>query len=270
MTVIEESKAQPPHIDDAQLLFQEAKQRRRRRWLISGVVTVFVLAVLGVTLGLTWGKGGGGSPKSVAIPASATGTAHTAANLSFRSVLCYAPPLTLAAGQAPSTGPLPSCSPSTNLTASNLQVTPDSGSVNGYTANTNIQEDAQFAPFPSTPSISDNKGVTVLLPGTAANGRGRYVLGPAQVTGAAVKSANALLNNGQWAVNLTLTPAGSVAWDSLTKQQFHQIIGIVLNGQVVSAPITQPTQSTWSSFDGQVQISGSFTESQAKAIAVEF
>jgi hypothetical protein len=270
MTVIEELKAQPPHIDDAQLLFQEAKQRRRRRWLISGIVTVFVLAVLGVTLGLMWGRGGGGSPKSVGIPTSITGTVHSAANLSFRPLLCYAPPLTLATGQPPSTGPLPSCSPSTELTASNLQVTPDSGNVNGYTSNTNIQEDAQFAPFPSTTSTNDNKGATVLLPGTAANRGERYVLGPAQLTGTAVKSANAQLNNGQWAVNLTLTPSGSVAWDALTNKQFHQIIGVVLNGQVTSAPITQPTQSTWSSFSGQVQISGSFTKSQAKAIAAEF
>jgi preprotein translocase subunit SecD len=61
-----------------------------------------------------------------------------------------------------------------------------------------------------------------------------------------------------------------VAWDALTRQQFHQIIGVVVNGQVMSAPITQPAQSAWSSFNGQVQISGSFTEKQAKAIAAEF
>jgi preprotein translocase subunit SecD len=270
MTIIEESKTQPPQIDDAQLLFQEAKQRRRRRWLISGIVTVLVLAVLGVTLGLTWGKGGGGSPKSVLIPASITATAHSAADLSFRPLLCYASPLTLAAGQAPSTGPLPPCSPSTELTASNLQVAPDSGNINGYTSNSNIQADPQFGTYPSTTSSKDNENQTALLPGVPAESATRYVLGPVQLTGAAVKSANAQLNNGQWGVNLTLTPSGSAAWDALTRQQFHQIIGVALNGQVISAPITQPTQSGWSSFNGQVQISGSFTEKQAKAIAAEF
>jgi preprotein translocase subunit SecD len=270
MTIVEESKPQSPQIDDAQLLFQEAKQRRRRRWLISGIVTVLLLAALGVSLGLTWGRGGGGPPESVGIPASITGEAHSAANLSFHPLLCYAPPLTLAAGQAPSTGPLPTCSPSTELTAFNLRVTPDSGNINGYTSYSNIQADPQFGTYPSTPSAKDDENQTVLLPGVPAEGATRYVLGPAQLTGTAVKSANAQLNNGQWAVNLTLTSSGSVAWDALTRQQFHQIIGVVVNGQVMSAPITQPAQSAWSSFNGQVQISGSFTEKQAKAIAAEF
>ena len=110
----------------------------------------------------------------------------------------------------------------------------------------------------------------MLLPGTAADGSGRYVLGPASMTGTAVKSASAQLNNGQWAVNLVLTSAGSTAWDTLAKEQFHAIIGIDLDGQVISAPITQPTQPAFTSFNGQVQISGSFTEDQAKTLATEF
>jgi len=38
---------------------------------------------------------------------------------------------------------------------------------------------------------------------------------------------------------------------------------------VVSAPITQPTQPSFTSFYGQVQISGAFTQQQAKTIAAE-
>jgi preprotein translocase subunit SecD len=75
--------------------------------------------------------------------------------------------------------------------------------------------------------------------------------------------------DGQWTIDLVLTPAGSAAWDTLTKQQFHQIIGIDLNGRVISAPITMPTQTTWTSFDGRIQISGAFTGQQARAIAAE-
>jgi preprotein translocase subunit SecD len=93
------------------------------------------------------------------------------------------------------------------------------------------------------------------------------VLGPAALTQNGVKSASATVNNGQWAVNLVLTAQGSTEWDALTQQQFHQIIGVVLNGKVISAPITQPTQDAWTSFNGQLQISGSFTQRQAKAIA---
>jgi preprotein translocase subunit SecD len=197
-------------------------------------------------------------------------TLGNTAQLLLRPALCYAPPYSVSKGAKPSTGPLPSCSASTELTAANLQVTPDSSNINGYTSNSNIQDDPSFASYPSTSSVNDNKADTVLLPGTAAEGSGRYVLGPAQLTGTAVKSASAQLNNGQWSVNLVLTSAGSTEWDALSKQQFHEIIGVDLDGQVISAPITQPTQTAWSSFNGQVQISGSFTEDQAKTLATEF
>ncbi len=197
-------------------------------------------------------------------------TLGNTAQLLFRPALCYAPPFSVAKGKKASTGPLPTCTPSTQLTAANLQVTPNSSNVNGYTSNTNIQADPTFATYRSTSSLSDNKNDTVLLPGTAAEGSGRYVLGPAPLTGTAVKSASAQLNNGQWTVNLVLTGPGSTAWDALAKQQFHAIIAIDLDGQVISAPITQPTQSAFTPFNGQVQISGSFTENEAKTLATEF
>jgi preprotein translocase subunit SecD len=197
-------------------------------------------------------------------------TLGNTAQLLFRPALCYAPELTLAKGKKASTGALPTCSAATQLTAANLQVTPNSSNANGYTSNTNIQPDSQFATFKSTPSTNDAKGDTVLLPGTGGASGTRYVLGPAQLTGTAVKSASAQLNSGQWDVNLVLTGAGSTAWDALSKTQFHAIIAIDLDGQVISAPITQPTNSAWSSFDGQVQISGGFSETEAKTLATDF
>ena len=198
-------------------------------------------------------------------------TLGNTAQLLFRPALCYAPAFTVAKGKPPSTGPLPTCSSTTQLTATNLQVTPDSSNTNGYTSNTNIAEDPAFATFKSTSPLSDSKTDTVILPGTAQNGCfPRCVLGPAQMTGTAVKSASAQLNNGQWAVNLVLTGPGSTQWDTLAKQQFHAIIAIDLDGQVISAPITQPTQESFTPFNGQVQISGGFTEDQAKTLATEF
>jgi len=192
------------------------------------------------------------------------------AQLFFRPALCYAPAKTIPKGQKPSTGPLPACSAATQLTATNLQVNPNSSNVNGYTSNSNIQADPQFATYPSTAPAQDDKSATVLLPGTSGSGgTGRYVLGPAGMTGQAVKSANAQLNGGQWAVNLNLTSAGSAQWDKLASQQFHAIIGIDLDGTVISAPITQPTQQAFTSFAGQVQISGGFSEDQAKLLATQ-
>jgi preprotein translocase subunit SecD len=198
-------------------------------------------------------------------------TLGNTAQLYFRPGLCYAPALTVAKGKAPSTGPLPTCASATALTAANLDVKPDSSNVNGYTSNTNIEPDAQFETYPSTSSTDDVKNATVLLPyaDPSVDGTGRMVLGPSTVTGTAVKSASAQLQSNQWTVSIVLTGPGSKAWDTLAEQQFHAIIGIDLDGQVISAPITQPTQSSFTSFDGQVEISGNFTENQAKALATE-
>jgi preprotein translocase subunit SecD len=197
-------------------------------------------------------------------------TLGSTAQLLFRPALCYAPPLSVPKGTNPSSGPLPPCS-SSSAFATNLKVTPNSNSNQGYDSNLgSIPADTGFATYPSTPPTVDNKNSTVLLPATAASGGGRYVLGPAGLTGTAVHSANAQLNNGTWAVNLNLTGEGATQWDTMAQQQFHQIIGIDLDGQVISAPITQPTQSSFTPFNGQVQISGSFTEDQAKTLATDF
>ena len=143
----------------------------------------------------------------------------------------------------------------------------------GYTSNQNIAEPTRSSPPTSRPRrLNDNKNATVLLPGSPGQvGPPRYVLGPAGMTGTAVKSASAQLNNGQWAVNLNLTGAGATPVGHPGRQQFHAIIGIDLDGQVISAPITQPTQSLVHLVrNGQVQISGSFTEDQAKTLATDF
>ncbi len=195
-------------------------------------------------------------------------TLGNTAQLFFRPALCYAPAETLAKGAVATTGALPTCAASSALTSTNLAVKPDSSNVNGYTSNNNIPVDPQFATYAST--TTDDKNATVLLPGTSSSqGTGRYVLGPATLTGAAVKSASAQLVSNQWAVSIVLTGPGSTAWDALSQQQFHAIIGIDLDGQVISAPITQPSQTSFTSFNGQVQISGSFTQDQAKTLATE-
>jgi preprotein translocase subunit SecD len=70
-------------------------------------------------------------------------------------------------------------------------------------------------------------------------------------------------------VNATLTGKGAGEWDALAQKYFHEIIGIDLDGQVVSAPLTQPGQATFTSFAGRVQISGSFTQSTAQSLALD-
>jgi preprotein translocase subunit SecD len=231
-----------------------------------------IVTILNERLGSTSGAtvaSQGGNEVAVSIPGEKNtqqvlATLGNTAQLFFRPALCYAPPQSTAKGAVPAFGPLPACAASSQLTAVNIGVKTDS------TTN-NVPEDPQFANYPNS---SDDKNATVLLPSSSSSqGTGRYVLGPAALTGTAVKSASAQLVGGQWAVSIVLTGTGSTAWDTLAGQQFHAIIAIDLDGKVISAPITQPSATSPSGFNGQVQISGSgasgFTENQAKTLATQ-
>jgi preprotein translocase subunit SecD len=53
----------------------------------------------------------------------------------------------------------------------------------------------------------------------------------------------------------------------VAQENFHAEVGIELDGVVQSAPLILPNQASFTSFDGQGQISGSFTEGSAKTLA---
>lgn len=185
------------------------------------------------------------------------------AQLHFRPVICDA---TLSAKPTHSASdPLPNCSQNYILSAQNLQVTPNGSG--GYNSNP-IPPDPAFASYPATaPSVNDPAKV-VLLPDVADPTRG-YVLGPSQLDGTVVKRAYAAQDQtSRWYVHYDLTDAGSSLWDRVASANFHQFVAIELDGVVQSAPIIQPTDSAPSSFGGSGQISGSFTESQAKQLAI--
>ncbi|MGP0029416.1 MAG: protein translocase subunit SecD [Acidimicrobiales bacterium] len=213
---------------------------------------------------------------SVSIPgvknaAAVLQTIGQTARLYFRPVLCYAPPYVPSktkAGKVVNPGPLPtSCPAEYQLVTSNL--TGSVNSPNGVSYAT-TGADPALAAYPTTPSSDNNPKAVVLQKGLPGSGfTGRYLEGAAELTGTIVKTASAQLNQtGQWVVNVSLTGPGSVGWDQMTKQYFHEIIGIELDGVVQSAPITQPQQSAWSSFDGQVQISGNFDQASATTLAI--
>ena len=201
-------------------------------------------------------------------PAAVLSAIGQTARLNFRPVLCYAPPYSPTPSQSGSPaepGPLPdSCPAPYQLVTSNLSGTPTSENGVGY----KIGADPALAAYPS--STSDSPKAVVLQKGTVGSAfKGRYLEGPAELSGTAVKTASAQLSpTGEWVVNITLTGPGSNGWDSMTTRYFHEIIGIELDGVVQSAPITQPTQGTWSSFGGQVEISGNFTQQSAQSLAV--
>ncbi len=198
------------------------------------------------------------------------------ARMYFRPVLCFAYPEGVPKGSKATTlprgiGTIPACTASSELTQANLAVTPNN-SPQGYSSN-NVPPDSQYIAYPSTSVEKPGYATsTVLLPGLAAsgssNGGERYVLGPAQMTGHSIASATATQDQtGAWVVDYSLTGPGSSLWDKVAQENFHQLLGIELDGVVYSAPIIQPTQSSFTSFDGKGEISGSLTQSDAQNLA---
>jgi preprotein translocase subunit SecD len=186
------------------------------------------------------------------------------AQLLFRPVLCQTGP---ASKTAKSVTTVPACGAQYAMTAANLAVDTTTGNPTN-----NIGLDPQYQNIASTTSAQDDKNKVVILP-SLGNPSIRYVLGKAQMTGQSVAKALAQQNQvGAWVVNYTLTTKGSPLWDQVANANFHAELAIELDGVVQSAPLIQPNQATFTSFGGQGEISGSFTESSAKnlALAMQF
>ena len=191
------------------------------------------------------------------------------AAMQFRPVLCFAPPYNPPPkGKAPPSGLPGTCSsPQYQQTASNLAVNSST-----QQPSNNVGADPALAAYPSsTPTYNDTHASAVVLVPAAANSAQtglRYLLGPSGVPGSAVHSAQAQFVTPNWTVLVNLTSTGSMQWDNLAQQQFHAYIAIDLDGQVQSAPLTQPGQATFSSFQGKVQITGNFTQTSAQTLAL--
>jgi preprotein translocase subunit SecD len=131
-----------------------------------------------------------------------------------------------------------------------------------------------------TPADQDLAEATVVLADENGN---RMLLGPTFLLGDGIASAEARVDDatGQWYVQADLTSEGAPAFDAGASQCYSGSaqcpptgvpsngggaggrIGIVLDHQVVSSPTVNAP-----SFDGQVQISGEFTEGEAKNLAL--
>jgi preprotein translocase subunit SecD len=140
--------------------------------------------------------------------------------------------------------------------------------------------DASSASLPSTSPADDVAGNPVILPADpqAMSASARFVLGPADMSGTAVSDAAAEINSqtGQYTVNLTLTSSGAAEFDKLATSRYAcnqqdpsnpppcSLEAFELDAVVESAPTF-----TSGSFNGQVQISGTFSSDQATALANE-
>jgi preprotein translocase subunit SecD len=128
---------------------------------------------------------------------------------------------------------------------------------------------AQLPVVPTTKWTTAKPEECVVYPATKPDlDSSRYYLGPSRIASAQVRRARADFVSGQgWTVRLELTEAGSRAWDTLAGQQFHQQVAIVLQGKVAAAPIIEPSDAEFRSFDGIAVISGDYTRKQAQRVA---
>ncbi|HEY1824585.1 MAG TPA: protein translocase subunit SecD [Acidimicrobiales bacterium] len=185
------------------------------------------------------------------------------AQLLFRPVLCEAEVGAPSKAKYVAPGKLPACGSQYQTTAANLAV-----NTSTQEPTNSIGPDPAFTNIKTTKPDQDYRKDEVILPYLGQKGV-RYVLGPAELTGQAVKKATAQQDQvGAWVVNYSLTKTGSPAWDAVAQKNFHAMVAIELDGVIQSAPLILPGQATFTSFDGSGEISGSFNQSTAQTLAL--
>jgi preprotein translocase subunit SecD len=119
----------------------------------------------------------------------------------------------------------------------------------------------------TTAPENDDETKEVVLPEKDSAGRvtARYLLGPAEVKGQALSGASATVSGtGAWEVAFELTGDGTKQWnDMAAKVGVNNQIAIDLDGVVRSAPRLEVTE-----FQGRGVITGNFTQSEAKDLAL--
>jgi len=123
---------------------------------------------------------------------------------------------------------------------------------------------AQLTKLGAPITEGDPIGQTVVFP--SKDGKTLYRLGPAEVQGTDVSDAFAGFDQtqGGWIVNLHLSGKGTSKFGAVTTRLAGKgALAIVLDRRVVSAPSVRQAIT-----NGSAQISGSFTEQQAKDLAL--
>ena len=201
---------------------------------------------------------------------------QSSAKLEFRPVLTTEAAATTAVGEDGSTEtPAPSDEASPSLESTPSISPTDASDTNWITPAladqyTNFAcddldaEGANVAPADQPLVTCDNTGTY------------KYILGPTEVAGATISDATSGLvlnqqgvSTGAWGVNIEFNSEGTEQFADVTTRLFGYGVGdprnqfaIVLDGRVISAPSTNAAIT-----DGKPQISGSFTQDDAKTLA---
>ena len=184
--------------------------------------------------------------------------------------------LGLAEGESAAGPPAQATSTTVATTTSTTAAsTTTSASAGDSTTSTTAVGEGTLCPVPT--AAEDDPKATVLLPELDDEGQVEacYQLGPSLLTGAALSTARAVINqtNGQWVVNPTFKGGdkGIGLFNQAATACFSRqatcpsgALAIVLDGVVQSAPQIQ--QATFER--DQIEISGSFDERDAKDLAL--
>ena len=173
------------------------------------------------------------------------------------------------AGTAGTAGALPAATPAPTPPSTGGSTTGSAGAPAPSSA-----QQAEFAALQCTPKEQEelraqNADVASDVLACDRDGTTKYLLGPADVQGTEVKSADAGLdqNGTGWQVNLSFKSKGTREFGDLTQRVVNlpsptNQVAIVLDGVVQSAPqIINPI------LGGQAQITGNFTQKQATDLA---
>jgi len=216
-----------------------------------------------------------GTTTSVAeAPASTTPTESGGLGSSRRPVrsATTVPETTVAASVVPETTVAASAVPETTIAAEPMNAVPTDSAVplvaTAEVPTTTVAQVSEGSGAPEV-SITNDPDQQAILEGSDGL---VYFTGPAGATGEVFENdATAEIVNGAWVVNVSLRSgaAGEGQWNALADQCFSRSvtcptgqIAIVLDGVVISAPVVQTNN-----FQGSVQISGDFTESEARDLA---
>ena len=191
-------------------------------------------------------------PKGLASP---TSLLTSSPQLLIRSVTCYA-----GAQSGPvSSNPLPTTCSGTQYAAPTI--TPgDTSSVGAFTAPTTQPAPALSAyptPTPAQDAASPNASALLSILNSGTGATQRYLVGPSLVTLSSKVASAKVVDTpkaGGWIVDVQLNPYESQLWDQVAAEYFHHQLAIDLNGVIVEAPLIQPANSSFSSFDGRMQL----------------
>jgi preprotein translocase subunit SecD len=190
------------------------------------------------------------------------------AELRFRPVLAELPPegaTTTSSTTSTTVAPGAPATDSTTTTSTTLD--PNDEAARAAIASCDVNQLATLTEIPTTRLADDNRDDCVVLP-VKDGGGNRLFLGPTALTGQGVDSAKREFAQGQgYAVSVAFNDEGAAAFDELAATSFplpspQNQVAIVLDGVVQSAPaFEQP------SFQGDVQITGTFTGDEADDLA---